>query len=370
MKWSAILTLGLVLMALFGLVIWGYQFFVAPESVESVTAKWAESGHADRTSPSFTNWDSADPPQVPQNCAKCHSLYGYLDFLGEDGSAAGQVEGPAKLGSVVTCNACHNVPAHALTTVQFPSSIDVEALSGAANCMQCHQGRAATSTVERAIANLEPDAVGEGLQFINVHYGIAAATLLGGDAQVGYQYPGKRYVGQFAHVEDYASCVQCHDAHSTALDANMCSPCHLNVVDVEDLKDIRQSTVDYDGDGDVSEPVAQEIAALHSALYTAILDYSAAVIGTPIVYEKNTFPYFFVDTNANGVADGEEASFGNRYLTWTPRLVRTVYNYNYVNKDRGAYAHNPAYVLQLLYDSLADLHEVQAVAGLERFVRP
>lgn len=370
MKWSSILVLGLVLMALTGLVIWGYQFFVAPESVESVTAKWAQSGHADVTSHSFTNWDEDDPPQVPENCAKCHSLYGYLDFLGADGSAAGTVDAPAKIGSVIACNTCHNVPAHEMTAVKFPSGVELAEASGAANCLQCHQGRASTQTVDTAIAGRDADTVAEGLGFINVHYGVAAATQAGSEAQGGYQYAGKTYVGRFEHVEDYRTCTQCHDAHSTALDADTCSPCHLNVVDNGDLHAIRTSTVDVNGNGDITEPIVNEIDTLHLALYAAIQDYAASVIGAPIIYDKGAFPYFFVDTNGNGAPDGDEASFGNRYLTWTPRLVRTVYNYNFVNKDRGAYAHNPEYVLQLLYDSLEDLQGVVAVPGFERFTRP
>jgi hypothetical protein len=371
MKWSTILTLGLILLALTGLVIWGYQFFVAPEPIQGITQKWEQAGHADTSSESFTHWDEDDPPQVPQSCAKCHSLYGYLDFLGADGTAAGQVDEPAEIGSVLYCNTCHNTSAQEMTTVEFPSGIEVEELSGARNCMQCHQGRQATTTVNEAIAGIELDTVSEDLGFINVHYAIAAATKQGDDAQVGYQYDGKSYVGYFEHTEDYQTCVECHDAHSTAINPDTCSPCHLNVVDNEDLRDIRQDTVDYDGDGDTDEPIADEIATLNESLYAALQDYAATVIGTPIVYEGSAFPYFFIDTNANGVADDDEVNYGNRYVDWTPRLVRTVYNYNYVLNDPGAYAHNPRYVLQLLYDGIEDLTEAGAAASdFERYARP
>jgi len=370
MKWSTVLAVGLVLMSLTGLIIWGYQFFVAPESVVSITAKWTQAGHADARSQSFARWDADDPPLVPQNCAKCHSMNGYLDFLGADGTTAGQVDGPAPVGSVLYCNTCHNIPAHEGRTVEFPSGIQVQEASASVTCMHCHQGRAATKTVNNAIAERGLDTVSEDLGFINVHYAVAAATLLGDDAQVGYQYDTQSYVGRYEHVEDYSACIHCHDAHSTQVDPDLCSPCHYNVVDAADLRQIRSSEVDYDGDGDLSAPIADEIAALDSALYAALQDYAATVIGTPIVYDEGAFPYYFVDTNANGIADGGEVNFGNRYATWTPRLVRTVYNHNYVHKDRGAFAHNPHYVLQLLYDSLQDLGEKVSVADFDRFVRP
>ena len=66
-------------------------------------------------------------------------------------------------------------------------------------------------------------------------------------------------------------------------------------------------------------------------------------------------PYFFVDANGNGVADNDETQMSNRYNAWTPRLLKAAYNYQFVSKDPGAYAHNPTYTLQLLYNSLSDL---------------
>ena len=370
MKWSTVLAFGLVLIALAGVFVWGYRFFVAPESIESVSEKWAQSGHADASSRSFTNWDENEPPMVPPTCAKCHSLYGYLDFLGVDGTPAGQIDKPAWVGSVIACNACHNPQAHALTQVTFPSGMEVIENSRSANCMQCHQGRAATPSVDRAIDGLALDAVAEDLTFINVHYAIAAATLLGGDAQGGYQYAGKPYVGRFEHAENFRTCADCHDPHSTALNPNMCSPCHLNVVTLADLRDIRQSKVDYDGDGDVTAPIAAEIAVFHDALYDAIKAYAANVVGQPIVYGKGRFPYYFHDTNANGIADPDEINPGNRYTAWTPRLLQAAYNYQFVMKDPGAYTHNARYALQLLYDSLESLEQAVPVVELARFTRP
>lgn len=45
----------------------------------------------------------------------------------------------------------------------------------------------------------------------------------------------------------------------------------------------------------------------------------------------------------------------NRYAKWTPRLLKAAYNYQFVAKDAGVYTHNPAYAMQLLYDSLESL---------------
>ena len=70
---------------------------------------------------------------------------------------------------------------------------------------------------------------------------------------------------------------------------------------------------------------------------------------------REDYPYFFIDNNDNGIADKDEAKFPNKYNAWTPRLLKAAYNYQFVTKDPGAFAHNPTYTLQILYDSIADL---------------
>ncbi len=69
----------------------------------------------------------------------------------------------------------------------------------------------------------------------------------------------------------------------------------------------------------------------------------------------HAYPYFFIDTNANGASDPGEAIFPNAYNTWTPSLLQAAYNYQYAAKDPGGFAHNGQYVLQLLYDSIQSI---------------
>ena len=97
--------------------------------------------------------------------------------------------------------------------------------------------------------------------------------------------------------------------------------------------------------------------------------YAKAVAGKPVVYDLESYPYFFVDTNGNGIADKDKTKFPNRYKSWTPRLLKAAYNYQFVTKDPGAYAHNPTYALELLYDSIADLGGKVAVE-LGKVTRP
>jgi hypothetical protein len=158
---------------------------------------WVTSPHADAASEAFVHWDGDDPAQVPESCAKCHSTPGYLDFLGMDGSAFGEVNAPAAIGTTVECAACHNDAIATMTSVVFPSGVELTDLGNEARCMQCHQGRASKASVDAAIEEVgltgELDTVSADLGFINIHYFAAASTQYGTQVQGGYEYEGLSY---------------------------------------------------------------------------------------------------------------------------------------------------------------------------------
>lgn len=335
---------------------------------------WQESPHADVKSESFRHWDQSDPQEVPASCAKCHSSGGYQDFLGADGSAAGKVDKNAKVDTVVDCVACHNSATAQKTSVVFPSGIELTNLGDESRCMECHQGRESKLSVDKQITDtfkLTPadedtvvkplvtkDAAGKTITttfgFRNVHYFAAAATQYGTLVKGGYEYEGQVYDGKFEHPAPYNTCSGCHDSHKLELKIDECATCHEGVKKAEDLAAIRMqgSLMDYDGDGDAEEGVAEEMTGLQEKLLTAIKAYAKDVSKADIGYDAATYPYFFADKNANGKLDeGERA-----YSAWTPRLLKAAYNYQVATKDPGTFAHNAKYIIQLQHDSIADLN--------------
>lgn len=323
-----------------------------PVLIEDV---WASSGHADAKSEAFAHWDEDDPPEIPVECAMCHSRPGYINFLGVDGTKAGTVDNPVQTGSTVTCYTCHNEAALVMESVTFPSGVRVGRLGPEARCILCHQGRASTVTVNNAIAELgltEEDTISEELGLVNSH-AISGATPFGAEVQGAYEYEGQTYRGRYVRGDDFFSCIQCHDSHSLEVEPDACRECHTSAE--AELIDIRVDTTDYDGDGDLDEGIAGEIETLHQSLLVAIQAYAVDIAGRPIVFDSHAYPYFFIDSDLDGEADPDETIFPNQYNAWTPRLLRAAYNLNYVLHDPGAYAHNSDYIIQVLYDSLSDV---------------
>jgi len=213
---------------------------------------------------------------------------------------------------------------------------------------------------------LADDKVSAGIAFINIHYAAAASTQFGDLARGGYEYAGQSYAGPFGHVETFGTCVSCHGAHETQVKLDDCTTCHQGATD---FRAIRTTQLDILGMGDTSAGIAVAINDLQVRLGAAIMTHATEVGGGAIIYSDVTYPYFFNDLNANGVVDDGEAAFLNRYQNWTPRLLRAAYNYQFVNKDRGAFAHNPRYAIQLLIDSMTDLAKVASV-DVTGLVRP
>ncbi len=326
--------------------------------------QWTMSAHADSTAPAFNNWNQAG--MVPVECARCHSSAGFVDYLGGDGSTPLVVDKPAPIGTVVGCKTCHNAAAAALTSVTFPSGVKIDGLGGEARCMTCHQGRSSGPAVDAAIAKAAPatdDTVSASLSFQNIHYFPAAATLFAGRAKGGYQYAGQVYDVRFRHVDGFDTCIGCHDPHSTKVRFDACAGCHVGVKDVEGAHEIRMMSsvgIDYDGDGNTTEGIYDELVGLRDKLAVAIKTYGSEH-HTPVCYSPDAYPYWFADTDGDGACSATEAVSANAFKGWTARLLRATYNFQMASKDPGAFAHNAKYIIELLHDSVADVNTVLVV---------
>lgn len=315
---------------------------------DQAIADWFRSAHANAAAEAFRHWD--DDGEIRAACATCHSGEGFRDFHGLDGTEAGVVDGTINVGGVVDCGTCHNAGLADVMEVEFPSGLVHPVTGVEASCLTCHQGRSAGADVVEATADLSLDESNGELRFINPHYATAAATWLGGYGRAGYHYDGRDYSGRFFHARPVASCNSCHEPHTLEVEFEPCLTCHQ----ADTPQDIRISRQSYDGSGNTSVGIRSDIVANSDRLLDMILRYAAEVASAPMVYDGTRYPYFFMDANGDGaidMADGKAMA----YNAWTPRSLRTAFNWKLVTADPGNYAHNPHYALELLYDSIEDL---------------
>jgi hypothetical protein len=313
---------------------------------------WYRSAHADQAAEAFRHWDGDE--EIQPVCAVCHSGEGFRSFLGLDGSTPGVHERPIQPGGVVDCGTCHNEGLARIKEVLFPSGLlhPVEGVEAA--CMTCHQGRTSGQTVVAAIEGQDLDTANPKLRFINPHYATAAASWLGGYGGAGYHYEGRSYSGRFFHARPVSTCNSCHEPHTLEVAFEPCLTCHQG----DEPGAIRSSRQSYDGSGNTGVGIRTDIANNAALLKDLILGYARDVAKAPLIYDGGRYPYFFADANGDGLVDQAEGR-PVAYAAWTPRLLRAAYNWKLVTSDKGNFAHNPDYTLELLYDSIEDIGAAQ-----------
>jgi hypothetical protein len=333
-----------------------------------------DAGHFAGNTMPFRDWDETGV--VPAACSKCHSAGGLPQYIASGGTIVVAKGGPYITGTTTQptangfmCTTCHDTSAgfparYAVVNVPFPNgktltfSTEKDADGNlkpvdANLCLECHQGRESTVTVNLALANFkELDKADKAIRFKNIHYLAAGATLFGTDAQGAYEYDGQKYNG-YNVQHPLNKCTDCHDVHKLTVKTDACASCHTGVTDVKEIR-MATDTTDWNGNGDVKESIYKEIDTYRVNLYAAVQKYAAEKAGTPIVYDQAAYPYFYV-ADADGKPAKDDKGAAIAYNAWTPRLLKAAFNLQYSYKDPGAFTHNPMYVMQFMYDSIKDL---------------
>jgi len=347
-----------------------YMIELLYDSIEDLNAKLGsidmkamhrdDPGHFAGDTEAFRHWDAEG--EVEAGCVKCHSSEGLPMFL-ENGATIA-VE-PSNGFMCTTCHTGEEFPArYSVASVVFPSGKEVsfggkdadgKFVADESNlCIECHQGRSSTPNVNKALGDREANTPDKTIRFTNIHYFAAGATIFGTEVQGAYEFADKQYNGLTSHPVN--KCADCHDVHALSLNMTACAACHGAASDPQDPATYRMDQTDYDGDGDVKEGIKSEIDTFAERLYAAIQAY-ATDKGTGIVYDAHSYPYFLLDADGDGQGDKNDQGGLVGYNAFTPTLLKAAYNYQYYQKDPGAFTHNSKYVLQFLYDS------IEAVGG-------
>ncbi|TNF30832.1 MAG: Ig-like domain-containing protein [Deltaproteobacteria bacterium] len=338
-----------------------YMFQLLYDSVEDVGGDVSamvrdDFGHFNGASEAARHWDGDEA--VSASCSKCHGgADGFRYFLAN--GASHEVTEQANGLDCTTCHAGFAPDNYALVTVEsvtFPNGVTLDAGSNDSNmCSTCHSGRESKASVDAKIA-------GGNFGFSNIHYLPAGATRLGTAAQVGYEFDGMDYAGPWVGHAGGDGCNDCHsgklsnhtfDVKDVFAAEGGCATCHGNVDDVEMIRGFARKDVDFDDDGDFAEPLKGEISGLADRLLVAMQAYAVDNGIAAPCYEGHTYPYFFVDTDGNGSCDATEAVYANQHKAFDASLARVAFNFQFAQKEPGAWAHNFDYMAQLLIDSIA-----------------
>jgi hypothetical protein len=302
--------------------------------------------------PEATSFGAVDHGGFSASCQRCHTSMGFAEMAPLSNGSTTLT--PEDSDGFITCNACHdgvNNPTAADKHLRFDgdvylfnndgSVITTVDADNSAVCIYCHQGREDPSRVD-------------GTRFRNMHYLPSASVQY---AVKGYEYAGTygTYVGeQEDHVDDAGNCVGCHmedsmvdesigghtfhPSYGTTDNVATCdtAACHSGITSFDDI----DAAGDWDGDT-FTETAELEIYGLRTVLLAAIEAYNMnPVDSTMDVYYQAGYPYFVL-SDAN--------------QSWDLPLAAAAYNWQFIYKDPGAYAHNGKYAAELLRDSYEDL---------------
>jgi hypothetical protein len=276
-------------------------------------------------------------------CRRCHSSEGFAEVAPDFGTPDGYG------GGLITCNACHdgvNYPTPADKRLRFSGAVPLFDSQGvplanveagrSAVCVYCHQGLEDGSHIDDDIASGSP-------QFRNMHYLAAGAMLY---AKKGYEYSGTTYSQE--HIHTLVGCVACHMAEGLN-DEMGGHTFHMKDDALVENKDLCLQTChpsmsalnDPFGTGpDAANDIAYMLTVLlHNAI--EVYDSPADIDTLPNIDYSASHPYF------GTASPGQE---------WDGPAAKATFNWQFVYKDPGAFAHNPDYALQLLWDSYEDLY--------------
>ena len=363
---------------------------------------------------------TSTPGATPANsfgadCVRCHTATGHINFLTNMGIAP--VGGLSKTGGkeVLACNVCHVDYSYtrrqvgAVTAYYNKSTVSKMRIRipvtypnvGESNlCLNCHVGRE-TGKIIKELADsaltinkvITPGIYDfKNASFENSHYLTAGATLF---KTSGFEFDGSQYDNPLDYTHDKIGV----SAPNTGT-SGPCITCHMKPGNhtfmpvTKDSSGIITSLVNSATCNNASCHNGSMSAARledEKELFNAAMDALKAMIQERLnIYFYNANPYFFTSSYVvNFVEDGScvnnlaaknwqtggtSAFTGKKSATtrlWSctsviatpgtattgPNNMGAAFNYNLLNHDYGAFAHNSMYVKRLIYDSISWLYD-------------
>lgn len=321
--------------------------------------QFAESAHGDVFGEAWVHYDWRINSRA--SCQRCHTATGFVTKLGNEADTTNIfVAGDANLpGEVVRCTACHTDiatgavrSAAAFTATYSNGATQAFPNVGASNlCVRCHGARESGGSIVN-------DADVDGVRgFINSHYLAAGATVFAGG---GYEFAGPSYANPVYFKHDVVGVAD--PLAPAATDAGPCAGCHMGT-----SANHTWEVVAKDATGVITAINSETCASCHAGTYeltpaklelekeelhASLAALEAALVAKGI-YFYPAHPYFYT---APYVVGGTNTGFTNwagvyGLANWKDTMG-AAFNYNLLEHDPGAYAHNRFYTKRLIFDSI------------------
>jgi hypothetical protein len=309
--------------------------------------EYAKSSHGNVNGEAWWHYDWLDASRLA--CARCHSTTGYVNDI----SGMATTANPGKPGQVLTCNGCHTSVEKG--TLRTPGAFTLVASNGATAaypdvagsnlCVRCHGARETGDSIKNST---DADGV---LSFINSHYLGAAGTLF---TAAGYEFAGQSYDNAGYHKN-----VGVANTFNTGT-SGPCVDCHMK----SGTSGHGWEVVAKDVNGVITGITSNACAKCHGGLNGGALEvsrgnYEIALNGLKDALAAKginfypAHPYFFT---APYVIGGTNTGFTNwagvyGFDKWKD-VMGAAFNYNLLEHEPGAFAHNRQYALKLITDSI------------------
>ncbi len=341
------------------------------------------------------DWDSASR----QSCQRCHTSTGAANFMANPATYVAANNSFTHLAGwtsttktspqneLLYCWGCHTnagtgalrtpgaiTETYAAATAGDPVTTVAYPDAGNSNvCMTCHLGRESGDVIKN-----DQDADGV-RSFVNSHYLTAGGTVFG---KTGYTLFGRDYDSTpkgFVHdkLGVSASGTAAADAYIAANGlgkSGPCAVCHMTSEKAGAKASHTYSPFSEYAAGDVSlNPVCVTCHSTRGAgtdakatwfegtwkkRADAGLEALNAALVAKGIYFFNAHPYFYNGAGGTGGAFTNWAGV-NGFAEWK-NVMGVAFNYNLLEHDPGAVAHNRYYVRRLIYDSLDYLDDYTA----------
>ncbi len=350
----------------------------------TINNQWADSDHADKAAAgawAHYNWTETGiagelrldgtATSDRTTCQRCHTMRGFIKMATETlGDTPAFVPfndyQPSYKPEMLHCNGCHtdsvgNLRPVAAVKVQYTNVTTATVYPDASSsniCIACHTGLESGESIKASPADFTNAA------FINSHYLTGGGTLY---TTTGYEYTTQDYT----NVPFYA-----HDKIGTAAatgtgDKGPCVGCHLTAVESHSFQPVERDETTGLIVAITSQVCATCHAGEHGPAFVAKGGIAAAVQAAAsfLNTEEEDFKAALESLSAQLTAAGHPFLGGYPYFAtgdWTNSgtyvgkdLMGAAFNYNLLEHDPGAYAHNRIYTKRLIYDSIDYVDDTQ-----------